>query len=1430
MSVMRDRSMKSGLMRLSRAALCVAACFGGAASTNAAPTLPKVVAGQASFSQDGKVFSITNTPGTIINWQSFSVNAGEVTRFIQQNGDSAVLNRITGQDPSRILGALQSNGKVFLINPNGVVFGQGARVDVNGLVASTLDMSDADFLAGKKNFSAGPAAGSVRNEGAITTPSGGKVFLLAPSVENSGVITAPNGEVVLAAGRSVQLVDSGNPDLAVVVSAPEDRAVNLGQVVSQGGRIGIYGALVNQRGVLNADSAVLGRDGRIVLKASRDTVLEQGSVTRALGSASGSTGGEIQLLGERVSLSGNAQVDVSGAARGGTVLVGGDYQGKQQHGRAALPNARQTLFGQDAVIRADATGAGKGSGDGGTVVLWSDGATAASGSISARGAGAGKGGLIETSGRQLDIKGLRVDAGGGKSGGRTGTWLIDPINIVVADGGSAVDTTYISASTLTATNADIILQASNNLSIEQAISTPHSVRAEAGNELTVAAALTSTGGDIDLRANQRITLLAGGSLASPNHIDLRSDKMTLAGAIGGVAGVLPVVSFNTFTNTSGILFRGTEYSWALSLNSSYLGTIGAYEINIGNSAHQGSISIDQPLTMAGNLVIDTSGSININAAVRLTGSDSQFLGTLHRSFGSGAQVSNMGSIEAAKKISLLGADQVQIQGSLVSRDIDISAASGGIQLRHNPNHGTAPTTNLVASGTLRLRSEGELTQEHNANVQASALLIEGNLIQMPGANRADTLAGALTASSGGALRFNYNGNLGIGSVAGVSGLRSTGELYLTGNSLRIDAGIEALMADIDADAITGSGTVKANALFLSSRGGIGASGSPLRTSAGVLDAVNTASGSAPINIVNDRVLVLRDVVQAGSGNDGAISIESTGGLTVAATPEGSQGIKTGSGDISLVTHSPMLIEGKVTTDSGNLTLLADNNGALTIRGSGLVASASGNVRLTGGEVSYPAGSVLVADPDKLAVTRTAPAPIPEPEPAPSLETCLSNPDTAGCGLVIEQATLSCISNPEAAGCSRVLPAVETCRVEPGKLGCDVVMQREEIRLCIVNPTGPGCDTTLPAYDTCEKSPNTYGCVPVIAKREAIAQCIANPDAPGCDSTLPPYETCALSPATFGCAPVIAEHDAITACIATPKAPGCAGTLPKYEVCAAAPNTHGCVPVIAERNAITACIATPTAPGCGETLPPLETCRADAGVYGCAPVIARAEFLACVANPLGAGCAERLPALSFCKATPGAEGCAQVLQLSFDACLVNKNDPSCVGILPTLSQCEANKAMPGCAVVLPTLQQCIGSPTLQGCGVMLPKLEQCAATPNLAGCEVVLPKPDFCSANPGDPTCGVFKPTPTGGGGESKKPVAAVQQNTVNLINTRTPAQEKLPALPVLPAADGRSDGAGAAGGTPSEQSENQSENQSGPAAGSNTGVENEKPASKMYCN
>jgi filamentous hemagglutinin family protein len=272
----------------------------------ALPAGQQVVNGQASFATQGNNLTITNSPSAIINWQGFSINSNEAVRFIQQSSTSAVLNRVIGQDPSRILGLLQSNGRVFLINPNGILFGQGARIDVNGLVASTLAISNQDFLAGKYNFTAGALAGPIQNQGTITTPAGGNVYLIAPDIENSGIINSPQGDVILAAGHSVQLVDSFNPDIAVVVSAPADKAVNLGQIVAQSGKVGIYGGLIAQRGIVSADSAV-SEGGRIFLKATKAIELADTSVI----SADGAKGGRIIVKTEE-----NGQISGTLTGRG----------------------------------------------------------------------------------------------------------------------------------------------------------------------------------------------------------------------------------------------------------------------------------------------------------------------------------------------------------------------------------------------------------------------------------------------------------------------------------------------------------------------------------------------------------------------------------------------------------------------------------------------------------------------------------------------------------------------------------------------------------------------------------------------------------------------------------------------------------------------------------------------------------------------------------------------------------------------------------------------------------------------------------------------------------------------------------------------------------------------------------------------------------
>ncbi|MCA3131903.1 MAG: filamentous hemagglutinin N-terminal domain-containing protein, partial [Rhodocyclaceae bacterium] len=212
----RPRHRHHQALRRTLLSLAVAACFPANGIAN--PLDPTVVVGSAHFEQSGHSLTVTNSPGAVIEWRGFSVGVGEITRFAQHSASSTVLNRVTGQDPSHILGRLESNGQVFLINPNGILFGREAVVDVGALVASTLPLSNADFAAGRLNFGLG--SGGIENQGLLQSVAGGRIYLLAQDVRNHGIIRAPDGQVLLAAGSQVNLVDTYRPDIQVSLSAP----------------------------------------------------------------------------------------------------------------------------------------------------------------------------------------------------------------------------------------------------------------------------------------------------------------------------------------------------------------------------------------------------------------------------------------------------------------------------------------------------------------------------------------------------------------------------------------------------------------------------------------------------------------------------------------------------------------------------------------------------------------------------------------------------------------------------------------------------------------------------------------------------------------------------------------------------------------------------------------------------------------------------------------------------------------------------------------------------------------------------------------------------------------------------------------------------------------------------------------------------------
>jgi filamentous hemagglutinin family protein len=260
---------------------------------NTLPGNGQVAAGSATFTSPSATTLQINQSSdrAIINWQSFSIGSAARVNFIQPGASSVVLNRVLGSNPSDIYGRMTANGQVFLSNPNGVLFAPGASVEVGALMATTLSISDQDFLAGRYRFSREGNAGAVVNQGSIRTP-GGYTALAGPQVRNDGIIVAHAGTVALAAGDRVALdmIGDGLINVSVEQAALNAAVINTGTIEANGGRVlltarsanALLDTVVNSTGVLRANS-LAAREGEIVLEAtgtiSVEGVLEASRVT-----------------------------------------------------------------------------------------------------------------------------------------------------------------------------------------------------------------------------------------------------------------------------------------------------------------------------------------------------------------------------------------------------------------------------------------------------------------------------------------------------------------------------------------------------------------------------------------------------------------------------------------------------------------------------------------------------------------------------------------------------------------------------------------------------------------------------------------------------------------------------------------------------------------------------------------------------------------------------------------------------------------------------------------------------------------------------------------------------------------------------------------------------------------------------------------------
>jgi len=430
----------------------------------ALPSGGAVTSGAASISTGGTSVLVTQTsPTAIVNWNSFSIGQGNAVRF--ENGAGATLNRVTGFSHSQIDGALSATGSVYLVNPSGITVGPSGSVSTGGsFIASTHDVSDSAFHAGGALTFKGGSKASVINYGSIGSL-GGDVALIARKVENAGTITAPNGTVALAAGYEVLMRDAALSDGKFVVKvggadteARTSGVIKAAEVELRANGGNVY-ALAGNTGSVTKATGVASKGGRVFLTAGDGGRVDvsQRVVARAAPVGGKARGGEVRVAGGAAKISGqidargenaaggtvvvtarditltsDAALDASGTT-GGTVLVGGDFQG----GTGAVRYLAETLATAESVtvaggasIRVDGS-----AGAGGKVVVWSDGRTSFAGTISARGAGSAAGGDAEVSGKVwLDYRGtadLRSDSGA------FGTLLLDPYNLTIAASASS---------------------------------------------------------------------------------------------------------------------------------------------------------------------------------------------------------------------------------------------------------------------------------------------------------------------------------------------------------------------------------------------------------------------------------------------------------------------------------------------------------------------------------------------------------------------------------------------------------------------------------------------------------------------------------------------------------------------------------------------------------------------------------------------------------------------------------------------------------------------------------------------------------------------------------------------------------------------------------------------------------------------------------
>jgi len=927
------------------------------------------------------------TQSLIMDWMRFNIASNESVRFQQPNAAAIALNRVSVNEPSAIYGSLSANGQIFLINPSGILFSSSSRVDVAALTATTLNITNQDFLSGNYRFTQDQASfnAAVVNQGVITAGQGGYVALLGAAVRNEGIIQANLGSVALASGKAATLDMRGDGLIGFVVtdavsgsvSSPNGETLtsyvsNAGTLQADGGMVALTAraatdvikSALNQTGIIEARSMVA-RNGKITLDGGNEGVVSVSGVMDASGLASGQTGGTIQVLGDKVGLFG-ASINASGDAGGGSVLVGGDFQGK-----GPVQNASRTFVSNDSSISADAVTYGHG----GKVIVWSDEATRFQGVVSARGGvNGGDGGFVETSGKGfLEAQG-RVDTSAPR--GNPGNWLLDPTDLVVDIGFGFEDTSNLAAvdafadpdlgagqtkldvEAINNAQTNVTLQASRDIQFLEPVSMFNSgfgITAQAGNFVSIFAPITTKGGSLNLTANAS----ASGAPSGSGSIEIFAPLDTTGGGLGLSGGA---VSFSIDGGTgkislgAGITTRLADVTFAGPVE---LQPFSFVSISSGGGNIQFQKTVDGFLE---DQFVFSSLSVDARDTVTSTAGDVTFADSV----GSTQPLDSL--TVAGKSISLqdvhtffdviLSADQDVTLDGLVLSDFGffgITIDAGGSITTGSSASLTATFGNVTLTAGQNVTLDAPVLSDFGVTIDAGGSIttgLGGSLVASGGfsevtltAGQDVTLNGPVEVSSAGFFNFFNFSSI---SITATSGSITTG----LGGSLVASGGFSEVTLTAGQD-VTLNGPVEA-----SSSGDFGFSSISITATGGSITTGLGGSFVASGDFSDGRLTAGQDVNLSGSvlasGIFANVAIDAGGsiitGPSASLTAEG--------GDVTLTAGQDVTLSGPVLSDFGFLGITIESGNSITTGSSASLTATFSNVTLTAGQDVTLDGLVL----------------------------------------------------------------------------------------------------------------------------------------------------------------------------------------------------------------------------------------------------------------------------------------------------------------------------------------------------------------------------------------------------------------------------------------------------------------------------------------